>query len=391
MSNTNKKQLCLLPTINKALGNLIALKPLNKVGIIICMLCLCQCAFSQQQLLIKGKIGFEQKINKIEFGIIEAKKKEKLLKIIPIIDGNFQIDIKVNGLETYFVKYGDRINTFDLGPGIANMLVKDSLFRNILIKDNLAYDEQNLYNNRLLADTNFTNARRARANGDDYQQSKNADPAILAQKNKRYEELELLSRQTDINYFKNWLTTNPNSFINPKKLFGMIGNLPDSVLKSIFAKMPNSLKNNSWAKLTKYWIDGLSIDGTFPINSFYDTKNKLTKLNIKTGHKYLLVDFWASWCIPCRKENPLLFLVYNKYKNRGLEIIGISVDDNIPAWLDAIKKDQLDWKQLRGNLETYYKYLLKAIPSNYLLDKNGKVISRNLSATELDKFLETRL
>ena len=114
------------------------------------MLCLCQCAFSQQQLLIKGKIGFEQKINKIEFGIIEAKKKEKLLKIIPIIDGNFQIDIKVNGLETYFVKYGDRINTFDLGPGIANMLVKDSLFRNILIKDNLAYDEQNLYNNRLL-------------------------------------------------------------------------------------------------------------------------------------------------------------------------------------------------------------------------------------------------
>jgi thiol-disulfide isomerase/thioredoxin len=391
MLDINNKYLNLLIALNSCYQNLRALRHLNTTALIFGLLFLSHNAFAQLKLSIKGVIGFEQEIKKIEFGIIEAKKTEQLLKVIPIVNKDFQIDIDVNGLETYFLRYGDRMSIFDLGPGIANILVKDSLLRNIVIKDNLAHDEQNLYNNQLLADTNFTNARRARANRDDYQLSGKADPVILAKKNKRYEDLELLSKQTDINHFLNWLNNNPNSYINSKKIFGMIGNMPDSVVKAIFKNLPNLLKNNSWAKLTQYWINGLAIGSAFPKNSFYDTRDKLTKLDTKTGYNYTLVDFWASWCIPCRKENPLLLSVYKKYKKQGLEIIGISVDDDIQAWLNAVKEDQLDWKQLRGNPETYYKYLLKAIPSNFLLDQNGKVIAKNLSAIELEKFLDRGL
>jgi peroxiredoxin len=103
--------------------------------------------------------------------------------------------------------------------------------------------------------------------------------------------------------------------------------------------------------------------------------------------KYVLVDFWASWCGPCRKENPNIVKAYNQYKDKGFEILGVSYDNKKDRWEGAIKKDGLAWPQvsdLKGwQNATAEIYHIKAIPSNLLVDKEGRIVAKNLLGKKL--------
>jgi peroxiredoxin len=106
-----------------------------------------------------------------------------------------------------------------------------------------------------------------------------------------------------------------------------------------------------------------------------------------TGTNYLLVDFWASWCSPCREENPNLVALYNEYHEKGFDIFGVSFDSRRERWLQAIADDQLTWthvSDLKGWENAAGKlYGIRSIPSNVLLDPNGVIIARNLRGEDL--------
>ncbi len=121
-----------------------------------------------------------------------------------------------------------------------------------------------------------------------------------------------------------------------------------------------------------------------------DTAGKMVSLKSYKG-KYVLIDFWASWCGPCRKENPKLVQVFQKYKNKNFTILGVSLDSEKANWIDAIHQDQLAWahisdlKQWQSELVGLYQF--DGIPFNVLLDPTGKIIASHLRAAQLDKKL----
>ena len=124
-----------------------------------------------------------------------------------------------------------------------------------------------------------------------------------------------------------------------------------------------------------------------------DTLGRAVSLSDFKG-KYVLIDFWASWCGPCRAENPNLVKAFNKYKDKNFTVLGVSLDQpgKHQAWMDAIHKDGLDWTQV-SDLKFWdnavaKQYGIRAIPQNFLIDPSGKIVAKNIRGEELDKKLD---
>ena len=114
-----------------------------------------------------------------------------------------------------------------------------------------------------------------------------------------------------------------------------------------------------------------------------DSVIKLSSLN----GKVVLIDFWASWCGPCRAANPYVQKLYKKYQANGFEVFAVSLDVNKPLWLKAIRKDRLTYTQVIDSdgwlSKVAEKYYVDALPTNFLLDKTGKIVAINIEGKEL--------
>ena len=164
-------------------------------------------------------------------------------------------------------------------------------------------------------------------------------------------------------------------------------------LKELADRFQEELPNSRYTQQFVEQVNALSklaIGMPAPDIALPNPEGDTVRLSSLRGN-YVMIDFWAAWCKPCRMENPNVVRLYDKYKDKGFEIYGVSLDRTKDAWVEAIAKDNLTWKHVSDlqyfNSEAAALYNINAIPATVLLDKEGKIIAKNLRGQALEEKL----
>ncbi len=230
--------------------------------------------------------------------------------------------------------------------------------------------------------------REARQNGDSLEMQKIQDT---------FKEIQLALEEFPENYIKN----NPDSFVSVLILENMVfakrGTFEEN--KKLYEAFSEENKNTKSGKRIVTKLEELSktnVGGIAPDFKAPTPQGDTLSLNtVKTGAKVTLIDFWAGWCKPCRIENPNLVKLYDKYHNKGFDIIGVSLDKTKEQWTKAIAEDSLSWSQI-SNLKHWRDpiastYGVREIPAGFLLDKNGIIVAKNIKADSIETHLKKLL
>jgi peroxiredoxin len=241
--------------------------------------------------------------------------------------------------------------------------------------------------NKELSELIFPVSKRYSEIAKEYQDaSKSGDKALADEKMK---QINLLSREMK-KIQHQFVSDHPASFVSPVLLRSLAYEMSGSELESAISALDPAVIKSPIVTDLKARIavmKSVEIGKKAPDFTQNDPNGKPVTLSSLTGKNYLLIDFWAAWCGPCRAENPNVVKVYNEFKDKGFDILGVSLDRTAADWTKAIADDKLTWTQVSDiqywNNAAAKLYGVNSIPGNFLLDKNGVIIARNLRGEEL--------
>jgi thiol-disulfide isomerase/thioredoxin len=342
---------------------------------------------AENEYLIKGKIS-----GKVPAKVyLQQYEDGEMLNIdsANYTNGTFELKGTISSPDYYYIQVGnekDKIGLFVENSEITVTAHIDSLKNAVISGSNI----QNIYDEYKEAKSGFTKQLNAL-----YAEYKNAQTdAEKADIERRYDSID--NQQNE--FVKQYVMSHGNSVITPfiinRELLYYI-DLPE--LEKLTSSISPELKDN---KYTQKLYDRISLlrslqpGNLAPEFAQNDTVGNLVKLSDFRG-RYVLIDFWASWCVPCRKANPTVVEMYKKYSTKGFTVLGVSLDNNKQRWLQAIKADGLLWTQV-SSLESWKNpvaklYGVNSIPHAVLIDPDGKIVKSGIHADELDGILQELL
>jgi peroxiredoxin len=259
----------------------------------------------------------------------------------------------------------------------------DSLF-NAKVTGSVTQDEYNSFveSNKALSDL-YSKAYQ------DYQAARRANNEVLqAAIEKRADSIQVEMSKLQKEYVKN----HPKSYVTPSIVGSLSYEMEAEELESMINGLDTSIANLPQIKTLKERLNVMktvAVGQKAPDFTLNDPSGTPVSLSSKIGAKVLLIDFWASWCNPCRQENPNVVKVFGEFHKKGFDIIGVSLDQDKDSWVKAIADDKLTWTHVSDlkywGSDAAKLYAVNSIPSNLLLDDKGIIIARNLRGDDLYK------
>lgn len=221
-----------------------------------------------------------------------------------------------------------------------------------------------------------------------------ADTAFISRRKLKLEQ----SNHSLDSIMRDYVLQNPDIYFSFTALDQIAGPYMEAEkIESLYSELSPRLQNTPYGKKLKSAIAlalTTSIGRVAPDFSLKDINNKEVSLSQYRG-KYVLLDFWASWCAPCRAENPNVVKAYHQYNSKNFTVLGLSVDREVDRdkWLKAVEEDNLPWAQIidEGENSTADIYSIKSIPANYLINPEGVIIAKNLRGKQLHEVIEELL
>lgn len=366
-----------------------------KLGLCLAMMGFCPSIFAQNAFQIKGKVDGMTADSVVLFKIVNNK--EQFWQKTMMKDGEFSFKGTVDAPELCMVRLGANkfpIKYFFVDKGATSY--------------SCGFDKEK---NRPLAPTIEGNATQDQLNA--FEKGKKGfydalvelntklrnekDKLTADQKTQIENKMDSIENAMDA-YTKQSITTYANSVVSPYIVKSdIIYGASVAELKGYMNLYPAAVKNSPIAMEISEHISRLEkvdVGAEFPNIKLNTLDGKEFELASLKG-KVFVIDFWASWCGPCRRENPNMVKLYNDFHPKGLEIVGISLDKSFDPWKAAVEKDGLTWTQISDlkywQSEAAKLYVIYSIPCTILIGKDGKIVARGLHGAELREAVEKLL